>query len=125
MNYRLHTDAVKKRLIPPTLSARDSGFVYASEADVINKAVFGKTAKEWRTANPDQTGNIREHASGEQLLVLANIESYNSILIEQGMSQQNRLLELNNQARTQFKALTNVPAVKTLKPPPLLKSKKE
>lgn len=123
VNYRLHTDAVKKRLIPPTLSKKDSGF--ASEADVINKAVFGKTAKEWRTANPGRDGNIREQASVEQLLVLANIESYNSILIDQGMPQSERLKELNARARTQIKAMTTVPAVRTLKPPPLLAGKKD
>lgn len=123
VNYRIHTDAVKRRLIPPTLSKKDVGFVYASEADVINKAVFGKTAKEWRTAYPGESGNIRDHASVEQLLVLANIESYNSILIEQGIQQSERLVTLNAEARRQFTSITQAPAVKSLKPPPLLKGR--
>lgn len=121
INYRLHTDAVKKKLIPPTISKKDAHIIYANEADLINKAVFGKTAKEWRLANPKKEGNIRDYASVEQLLVLANIESYNSILITQGFSQPDRLKELNDLARTQLIALTDVPAIQTLKPPPLLK----
>lgn len=125
INYRLHTDAVKKKLIPPAVSKKDSGQIYASEADLINKAVFGKTAKEWRSANPEKDGNIRESASVEQLLVLANIESYNSILIDKGMSAHERLVELNARAREQLKTLTSVPAVKTLKPPPLLRTRSE
>ena len=120
VNYKLHTDAVKRRLIPPKVTGKDTGMIYAGEADLINKAVFGLTAKEWRTANPDLEGNIREHASVEQLLVLANVESYNSILIEQGKSEQERITELNAIARSQLQAMTNIPAVKTLKPPPLL-----
>ncbi len=123
VNYRIHTDAVKKRLIPPALSKKDASLVYANEADLINKAVFGKTAKEWRTANPDKKGNVRDHASVEQLLVLANIESYNSILIEQGMSQSERIITLNKEARRQFKSISETPAVRFLKPPPLLKGK--
>jgi KilA-N domain len=124
VNYRLHTDAVKRRLIPPTVTGKESGFIYANEADLINKAVFGMTAKEWKTANPGKDGNIREQASVEQLLVLANVESYNSILIDQGKSQQERIKELNSIARSQLKAMTDLPAVKTLKPPPLLSGSK-
>lgn len=122
VNYRLHTDAVKRRLIPPTVTGKETGLIYANEADLINKAVFGQTAKEWRVANPGKDGNIREHASVEQLLVLANAESYNSILIEQGKSQQERVQELNSMARSQLEAMTDLPAVKSLKPPALLGS---
>lgn len=121
VNYRLHTDAVKNNLIPPTLEKKDIGIVYATEADLVNKAVFGMTAKEWRQANKGRGGNIRDHATVEQLLVLANIESYNSILIGQGKSQAERIKELNAIARSQLKALTDLPAVESLKPPPLLK----
>lgn len=120
VNYRIHTDAVKRNLIPPTLTRKDTGLIYASEADLINKAVFGCTAKEWKTANPNKDGNIRDYASVEQLLVLANIESYNSILIEQGRDQKDRIIELNGIARSQLEAMNNVPSLKNLKPPPLL-----
>ena len=122
VNYRLHTDAVKRNLIPPTVTGKETGLIYATEADLINKAVFGMTAKEWRTVNPGVDGNIRESASVEQLLVLANVESYNSILIEQGRSQTERIMELNAIARSQLTAMTGLAAVKTLKPPPLLSS---
>jgi len=123
VNYRLHTDAVKKRLVPPTVTAKQAGFIYANEADVINVAVFGQTSKEWRDANAALPGNIRDHASVEQLLVLANIESYNAILIDQGVSQAARIQELNKRARSNFKSLTSTPSVKALKPPPLLRLK--
>ncbi len=123
VNYRLHTDAIKKRLVPPTITAKDAGLIYASEADLINKAITGMTAKEWRAVNPDKEGNMRDYLSVEQLLVLANIESYNSILIDQGKSQSERILELNSRARDQLKALTASPSVKALKAPPLLAPK--
>ena len=125
INFRLQTDAVKRKLIPPTLAKKDIGFVYASEADLVNVAITGHTAKEWRTANVDKEGNLRDYLSVEQLLVLANIESYNSILIDQGISQSDRLRELNIRAREQMKALTSIPAVQTLKAPPLLKQNKD
>lgn len=123
VNYRLHTDAVRDKLIPPTLAKKDIKFVYASEGDLVNKAVFGQTAKEWRDANKGKVGNIRDSASVEQLLVLANIESYNSVLVRQGRSQSERIKELNEVARSQLKALMELPAVKSLKPPPLLNPK--
>jgi len=125
VNYRLQTDAIKRKLIPAAVTAKESGFIYADEADLVNKAVFGQTAKEWKTANPGKAGNIREYATVEQLLVLANVESYNSILIEQGMSQAERIKELNSIARSQLNAMVNLPAVKALKPPPLLDSKND
>ncbi len=105
------------------MSRKDEGLVYANEADLINKAVFGKTAKEWRQANSEEKGNIRDHASVELLLVLANVENYNAILIEEGKSKLERLFALNADARRQFKSLTDTPAIRSLKPPPLLRSK--
>ena len=125
INFRLQTDAVKRRLIPPNLPKKKIGFVYANEADVVNVAITGMTAKEWRTANPDKDGNLRDYLSVEQLLVLANIESYNSILIDQGMAPNDRVNELNAIARDQMKAITAIPAVKSLKAPPLLKRNKD
>ncbi len=125
VNYRLQTDAVKKKLIPPTVSSKDAGMIYASEADVINKALTGETAKEWRTRNPDKEGNLRDYLSVEQLLVLANLESYNSILIDKDMPSSERLPELNGRARDQLRSLTNITAMKSLKAPPLLQSKKK
>ena len=104
---------MKRKLIPPTLPKKEAGYVYASEADLINVAITGSTAKEWKVANPEKEGNQREHLSVEQLLVLANIESYNSILINQGMPQAERLKELNTIAREQMKSLTSIPSVKS------------
>jgi hypothetical protein len=85
VNYSIHTDAVKEKLIPQSLSKTQTGFVYASEADILNVALFGITAKEWRVQNPDESGNIRDHASLEQLVVLSNMESINAMLIHQGL----------------------------------------
>ena len=124
VNYRLHTDAIKKKLIPPSISKREAGFIYATEADLVNKAVIGITAKEWRSENPEREGNLRDNLSVEQLLVLANIENYNSILIDKGFPPDERLLELNARAREQLKTMTTNPTVKTLKVPPLLDAKK-
>lgn len=123
INFRLQTDAVKRRLIPPSLPKKDIGFIYANEADLVNVALTGSTAKEWRTNNQDKTGNLRDHLSVEQLLVLANLENYNSVLIDKEIPQAERLKELNSLARAQMKAMTTIPAVKTLKAPPLLKGK--
>lgn len=121
INFRLQTDAVKRRLIPPSLPKKDIGFIYANEADLVNVALTGLTAKEWRTNNPAKNGNLRDHLSVEQLLVLANLENYNSVLIDKEIPQAERLKELNTLARDQMKAMTTIPAVKTLKAPPLLK----
>lgn len=104
LNYRIHTDAIKENIVP-TLSDTQVNFVYANEADVLNMALFGKTAKQWRDENPDKKGNIRDYATIEQLLVIANMESFNAILIEQGFPQNERLKQLNNMAKTQLRSL--------------------
>jgi len=105
VNYRIHTDAIKEHLIVPELTPKQISFVYANEADLLNVALFGKTAGEWREENPNEKGNIRDHASVEQLLVLANLESYNAILIEQGRPQSERIVLLNKTARKQLETL--------------------
>ena len=91
INYQIHTDAIKDFLISPDLTPQEINYKYASEADMLNMALFGKTAKQWRDANPNEVGNIRDHATIYQLLVLANMESYNAILIQQGKSQAERM----------------------------------
>lgn len=91
VNYRIHTDAVKENLIPPELTPEQIAYTYASEADLLNVALFGQTAKQWKNNNPGKKGNVRDDANLNQLLVLANMESYNAILIEQGKSQSERL----------------------------------
>ena len=97
-NYRIHTDAIKETLIPPELPKEQHSFVYADEADVLNVALFGMTAKQWRAANPGVKGNIRDFATIEQLLVLVNLESMNALLLQQGKSQEERAQFLNQQA---------------------------
>ena len=91
INYRIHTDAIKENLIPPELSARQMSLVYASEADVLNMALFGKTAKQWRDENPGLKGNIRDYANVSQLVCLSNLENLNAVLIGGGLSQAERL----------------------------------
>lgn len=118
--YRVHTDAVKAFLIPAHLSKMQEGFVYASEADVLNKALFGMTAKEWRVGNPEKEGGLREHASVEQLVVLASLESQNALLIELKVGQPERLQMLNELAIKQMKSLVNNPTLKKLENKPLL-----
>jgi hypothetical protein len=109
VNYKIHTGSVRKHLIPPNLAKEKEGFIYANEADVLNKAVFGMTAKEWRTNNQEnaQQGNMRDFAEVEQLVVLSNLESINAMLISQGISQEQRLLQLNQIAISQIKTLTS------------------
>jgi hypothetical protein len=107
LNYKIHTEAVKTYLIPKELSKYHQSITYASEADVLNVALFGMTAKEWREQNPDLKGNLRDYASIHQLLVLANMESYNAILIKQGIPQRERLLLLNKMAIEQLKIIEN------------------
>lgn len=97
-NYRIHTDAIKANLIPPELSKEQQRFVYADEADVLNVALFGMTAKQWRAKHPELKGNMRDYASIEQLLVLVNLETMNALLVEQGKSQDERAHFLNQQA---------------------------
>jgi len=105
VNYRIHTDAIKENLIPKELNKLQINFVYANEADMLNVALFGMTAKEWREANPERDGNIRDDASIEQLVVLSNMESINAVLIHQGLLQSDRLKQLNAIAITQMKSL--------------------
>lgn len=118
--YRLHTDAIKEHLIPPQVTKAQAGFVYASEADILNKALFGMTAKEFRASNPDKDGSLRDNATVEQLVVLASLESQNALLIQQKHTSAQRLVMLNDLAVSQMKSLVNNPAVKGLKPKPLL-----
>lgn len=120
VQYRVHTDAVKAHLIPPQLTSREAGFVYATEADVLNKALFGMTAAEWKRANPDAKGNIRDNATMEQLVVMSSLESQNALLIQQGMSQAQRLAVLNTLARAQLESLLSNPSLPPLRSGPLL-----
>ena len=105
LNYRIHTDAIKQNLIPPALTPEQIAFTYASEADLLNVALFGQTAKQWRDAHPGQKGNMRDEATLQQLLVLANMESYNAVLIEQGKPQAERLVLLRDLAVRQMRTL--------------------
>lgn len=115
INYTVHTDAIKENLIPPRVAiGKPSGLVYANEADILNVALFGMTAKSWRTQNPKTKGNIRDHASTEQLLVMANLEAVNAELIRQGFSQDERVIILNKAAIKQMTSILNSPSL----PPP-------
>jgi len=115
VNYQIHTDAIKEYLIPKVLSKQQINFVYANEADLLNVALFGRTAKEWRDANPKAKGNIRDDASLEQLVVLSNLESINAVLIHQCLSQPERLKQLNKIAITQMKSLLGSKQIEKLK----------
>ena len=106
LNYRIHTDAIKDNLIPAELTPQQMAIVYASEADVLNMALFGITAREWSSAHPDLKGNMRDHADIAQLICLANLESLNAILIEEGIEQSKRLERLNAVAIRQMSILT-------------------
>ena len=108
VNYRIHTDAVKENLIPPELTPEQIAYTYASEADLLNVALFGQTAKQWKNSNPGKKGNVRDDANLNQLLVLANMESYNAILIEQGKPQSERLILLRNLAIRQMDTLAGI-----------------
>lgn len=115
INYRIHTDAIKDNIIPDNLSKEQINHIYASEGDVLNMAMFGKTAKQWRDENPELEGNIRDYATIEQLLVLANLESLNAEFIKMGLQQSDRLLKLNETAISQMKSLaynTNIQKLK-------------
>ncbi len=107
LNYRIHTDAIKTHLIPPEVTPQQAAFTYASEADVLNVALFGRTAKQWREANPKLEGNMREYATVEQLLVLANIEGMNAEFIHMKLPQGERLKRLNQIAIRQMQTLTS------------------
>ena len=106
-NYRIHTDAIKENLIPPNLSRQQTNLTYASEADVINMALFGMTARQWRKLNPHAKGNIRDAATIEQLIVLSNLETMNAEYIRQGLSQSERLWNLNRIAVYQINSILN------------------
>ena len=106
INYRIHTDAIKANLIPPELTPQQISYTYASEADMLNVVLFGKTAKQWRDEHPDEPGNIRDHATIYQLLVLANMESYNAILIQQGKAQEERMNLLHELAVQQMSTMS-------------------
>jgi len=112
INYKIHTDAIKENLIPDTLSPNQISLVYASEADVLNMAIFGKTAKQWREENPDKKGNIRDYANIAQLICLANLENLNALFINEGNSQPDRLSKLNQIAIHQMKILTQTDSLK-------------
>lgn len=114
-NYRLHTDAIKEAMAP-NLTPQQISYTYASEADMINVALFGVTASQWRVANPKMKGNIRDNASIEQLIVLANLECLNADYIQEGLTQRERLIRLNQAAAFQLKALSqNLKSIETLK----------
>lgn len=115
VNYHIHTDAIKENLIPKELSKSQISFVYANEADLLNVALFGIMAKQWRDANPKAEGNIRDEATIEQLVVLSNLESINAVLINQGLTQPERLKQLNQIAITQMKSLVANRQLKKLK----------
>lgn len=125
VNYRIHTDAIKEHLVPPLLTKAQTNAIYASEADLLNMALFGTTAVAWRTANPKADGNIRDSATLEQLVVLSNLESINAMLIHQGLPAPQRLAQLNAMAIAQMRSLLNAPGLKRLggegKPSPKLK----
>jgi hypothetical protein len=114
VNYRIHTDAIKERLIPPRLTNLQTGQIYASEAHLLNVALFGLTAARWQQANPDLSGNMRDHATLEQLVVLSNLESINAVLIHQGVAAPERLAQLNSIAITQMRSLLSNNQVKQL-----------
>jgi len=115
INYRIHTDAIKEKLIPPELTKEQISHIYANEADVLNVAMFGKTAKQWRDKNSDKSGNIRDYATIEQLVILSNMESINALLIRNELVQSERLIQLNEVAKTQMKSLLANPTMKKLK----------
>jgi KilA-N domain len=115
INYLIHTDAIKETLIPPSITKAQTALVYASEADLLNVALFGQTAKQWCDAHPGAEGNLRDHAPLEQLVVLTNLESLNAVLIRQGMPQPERVLKLNEIAITQMRTLLSANNIKRLK----------
>jgi hypothetical protein len=115
VNYRIHTDAIQRNLIPAELTPKQVSHVYASEADVLNMALFAMTAKEWREANPGVKGNVRDQANGAQLVCLANLENLNALFITEGIDQATRLVRLNQIAIHQMQLLTDDPSLPRLK----------
>ena len=114
INYHIHTDAIKQNLIPPELTPQQKSFVYADEADMLNVAMFGMTAREWREANPKLKGNIRDYATINQLICLSNMENLNSVFINDGLPQSERLEKLNKIAIHQMQVLENMTGIKLL-----------
>jgi len=115
VNYRIQTDAIKQKIIPSVVTPKQQVLTYANEADILNVAMFNQTAKQWRDKNPDFKGNIRDYATLEQLLVLANLESLNAEFIRMGLSQNERLKKLNQIAIEQLKSLIGLNSIKKLK----------
>ena len=115
INYHIHTSAISQNLVPKELSKEQINFIYASEADVLNVALFGMTAKEWRNTNPDLKGNMRDYATINELICLSNMENINAVLINDGVSQQERLIKLNQIAIQQMSVLQEVESRKILK----------
>jgi hypothetical protein len=115
VNYHIHTDAIKENLVPAELTKTQVSFVYANEADLLNMALFGKTALQWRSENPNAIGNIRDDATLEQLVVLSNLESINAVLIRQGLTQSERLFQLNKVAIAQMTSLVNAKSLNTIR----------
>ena len=115
INYHIHTSAVSRNLVPDKVSLNQLHYVYASEADILNVALFGMTAKEWRESNPEKPGNIRDYASINELICLSNMESMNSVMIKEGFVQSDRLMKLNEMAIHQMEILTNTGSRNLLK----------
>lgn len=115
INYHIHTDAIKQNLVPAEVTALQASIIYANEADVLNVAMFGMTAKQWREANPNLKGNIRDYATIKELICLSNMESLNAVFIDEGLSQRERLIKLNQIAIQQMKVLEEVENRRLLK----------
>ena len=115
LNYHIHTDAIKQNLIPAELTAQQISIIYANEADVLNVALFGRTAKQWREANPELNGNMRDYASINELICLSNMENLNAVFIQEGLEQKERLIKLNKIAIQQMSILQDVENRKVLK----------
>ena len=115
INYRIHTDAIRENLVPDKLKGKQISFIYATEADVLNMALFGITSKEWREQNTEKKGNIRDYANISQLVCLSNLESLNAVLIGEGINQSERLEKLNKIAISQMNILVEDNAIKHLK----------
>ena len=115
VNYRIHTDAIKENLIPKELTSQQTSIIYASEADVLNVALFGMTAKQWRENNPNLKGNIRDYASINELICLSNMENLNAVFINEGLTPKDRLIKLNQIAIQQMSILEDIKNKKLLK----------
>jgi hypothetical protein len=115
MNYKIHTDAIKQNIIPATITAQQTAIIYANEADVLNIALFGTTAKQWREANPDLIGNMRDYANINELICLSNLENLNALFINESLPQAERLIKLNKIAINQMTILQNIATQKLLK----------